>query len=88
MRYDEFSRLSLLVPRVSHSAASRSMGMAGAHGHGEDDGAVPWLARGYGVSRPGMGGWPTRGGVRAKGEQRKMSRGLTMMLCNFFLQNM
>ena len=29
-------------------------------GRGEDDGAVPWLARGYGVSRPGMGGWPTR----------------------------
>jgi len=52
-------------------------------GRGEDDGAVPWLARGYGVSRPGMGGWPTRGGVRAEGEQRKTSRGLTVMLCNF-----
>jgi len=23
------------------------MGMAGSHGHGEDDGTVPWLARGY-----------------------------------------
>ena len=45
---------------------------------------MPWLARGYGVSRPGMGGWPTRGGVRAEGEQRKTSRGLTVMLCNFF----
>ena len=44
------------------------MGMAGSHGRGEDDGAVPWLARGYGVSWPGMGGWPTRGGVRAEGE--------------------
>jgi len=67
------------------------MGMVGSHGRGEDDGAVSWLARGYGVSRPGMGGWPTRGGVRAEGEQRKTSRGLTVMLCNFFLfflQNM
>ena len=60
------------------------MGMAGSHGHGEDDGTVPWLARGYGVSQPGMGGWLTRGGVRAEGEQRKTSRGLTVMLCNFF----
>ena len=29
-------------------------------GRGEDDGVVPWLARGYGVLRPGMVGWPTR----------------------------
>ena len=61
------------------------MGMAVSHGRGEDDGAVPWLARGYGVSRLGMGGWPTRSGVRAEGEQRKTSRGLMVILCNFFL---
>ena len=47
------------------------MGMAGSHGRGEDDGAVSWLARGYEVSWLGMGGWPTRGGVRAEGERGK-----------------
>ena len=62
------------------------MGMVGSHGRGEDDGAVSWLARGYGVSRPGMGGWPTRGGVRAEGEQR--IDGDVVQFFFIFLQNM